>query len=192
MNVLQWSKTKSTLERFLCDKLKGRLKIHATVYRKFHDSPSRVWFTFDKKEILSASDTTYSVKHQKLYQQIKENNNLKAIPYNANWDVMFNSEERQKLIRASDDVEESLINQNIFESYHLYAPLMDYGSLSINEAMNSDNIIIKAYSMLDRRLGKRRLEKIEFTNETHPLIVKFYKIRCGVEGITPNDKSILY
>jgi hypothetical protein len=183
---LQWSKTKSTLERFLSDKLKGRIKIYATVYRKFHDGPSRVWITFDKKEILSASDTTFAVKHEKLYQQMKEGKNLKAIPYNADWDVMFNSEERKDLTKASEDAEEFLINQNILESYHLYAPLMEYGSMSIDEAMNSKNIIIKAYSMLDRRLGKRRLEKLEFTNETHPLILDFYKIRCGVEGITPN------
>ena len=184
MIVLQWSKTKSTLESFLCDKLKGRIKIYATVYRKFHDSPSRVWITFDKKEILSASDSTYVVKHEKLYQSMKEEKNLKGIPYNVDWDVMFNSEERQKLLKASDDAEEIMINQNIFESYHLYEPLMDYGSLSIDEAMNSENIIIKAYSMLDRRLGKRRLEKLEFTIETHQLILDFYKIRCDVEGIT--------
>jgi hypothetical protein len=113
---------------------------------------------------------------------------LKAIPYNADWDVMFNSEERQELSRASEDAEKFLINQNIFESYHLFAPFMDYGSLSIDEAMNSENIIIKAYSMLDRRLGKRSLEKLEFTNETHPIIFDFYKIRCGVEGVTPNGK----
>jgi hypothetical protein len=182
---LQWSKTKSTLEHFLSDKLKGRIQIYATVYRKFHDGPSRVWITFDKKEILSASDVAYAVKHEKVYQQIKEEKNLKSIPYNANWDVMFNSEERQELSRASDDTEEFLINQYIFESYHLYALFMNYASLSIEEAMNSENIIIKAYSMLDSRLGKRRLEKLEFTNETHPLIVDFYKIRCGVEGITP-------
>ncbi|WP_316572958.1 hypothetical protein [Neobacillus sp. YIM B06451] len=58
--------------------------------------------------------------------------------------------------------------------------------MSIDEAMNSENIIIKAYSMFDRRLGKRRLEKLEFTKETHPLIMDFYKIRCDVEGITLN------
>jgi hypothetical protein len=188
---LQWSKTKSTLESFLCDKLKGRVNLYAAVYRKFHDGPSRVWITFDKKEILSASDVTYAVKHEKLYQQMKEEKNLKAIPYNSNWEVLFNSEERQELTKASEDAEEFLINQNIFESYHLYAPLMDYGSLSIDEAMNSENIIIKAYSMFDRRLGKRRLGKLIFTTETHPLIVDFYKIRCDVEGITPNG-SVLY
>ena len=92
---MQWSKTKSTLENFLCNKLQGRIKLYATVYRKFHDSPSRVWITFDNKEIISASSVTYQVKHEDLYQQIKEEKNLKSIPYNENWNVMFNSNERQ-------------------------------------------------------------------------------------------------
>ncbi|WP_077619510.1 nonribosomal peptide synthetase [Bacillus sinesaloumensis] len=180
---MKWSKTKATLEGFLCEKLRGRIQLHATVYRKFHDGPSRVWFTLDKKEIISASDTTYAVKHQKLYQQMQDERSLKAIPYNSDWDVMFNSKERQELVRASDDVEEILIDQSIFESYHLYSAFLEYGSLSIDEAMESENVIIRAYSMLDRRLGKRRLKKIEITQDTHPFILTFYKIRCEVEGV---------
>ena len=83
--VMQWSKTKSTLESFLCDKLQGRIKVYATVYRKFHDSPSRVWITFDNKEIISASDVTYQTKHEKLYQKIKEKEGLKGIPIIIEW-----------------------------------------------------------------------------------------------------------
>ncbi|MFN7252410.1 MAG: nonribosomal peptide synthetase [Anaerobacillus sp.] len=180
---MQWSKTKSTLESFLCDKLKGRIKLYATVYRKFPDCPARVWITFDKKEIVSASDLTYAVKHEKLYQLMKEEGSLSGIPYNPDWDVMFNSLERQELIKASEDTEEMMKNQSIFEGYHFYAPLIKYSSLSIDEAMNSENIIIKAYSMLDRRLGKRRLKQLIFTKDTHPLVVHFYKIRCEVEGL---------
>lgn len=181
---MQWSKTKSTLESFLCDKLQGRIKLYATVYRKFHDSPSRVWITFDKKEIISASSVTYQVKHEQLYQQIKEEKSLKSIPYNEDWDVMFNSNERQELLLASDQAEEMMVNQMIFDSYHFYEPFMRYGSLSIEEALQSENIIIQAYAMLDRRLGKRRLQKLNFSIEnTHPLIFDFYKIRCEVEGI---------
>jgi hypothetical protein len=180
---MQWSKTKTTVESFLCDKLKGRIKLYATVYRKFADCPDRVWITFDKKEIISASDLTYAVKHEKLYQLMKEEGNVDEIPYNPDWEVMFNSKERQELIQVSEDTEEILKNQSIFESYHFYAPLMEYSSLSIDEAMNSENIIIKAYSMLDRRLGKRRLKELIFTKDTHPLIVYFHKIRCEVEGL---------
>ncbi|GGA90349.1 SF0329 family protein [Ornithinibacillus halotolerans] len=181
---MQWSKTKTTLERFLCDKLKGRIQIYATIYRKSHDGPSRVWITFDKKEILSASDLTYVVKHEKLYQQMKEEKQLEEIPYHPDWNDMFNSKERQELIKASETAEQIMINQNIFGSYHLYVPFMEYGSLSIEQAMNSDNVIIRAYSMLDRRLGKRRLEKLNFPTDTHPLIVHFYNLRCDVERIT--------
>ncbi|WP_391559211.1 nonribosomal peptide synthetase [Robertmurraya sp.] len=180
---MQWSKLKSKLESFLCDKLKGRIQIHATVYRKFHGSPSRVWITFDKKEILSASDVTYAVEHEKLYQQIRKEKMLKGIPYNPDLHVMFNSQERQELIKASDDAEGIMIKQNIFESYHLYEPFMNYNSVSIEEALKSENIIIQAFSMFDRRLGKRRLKDLNFSQDTHPLIIEFYKIRCDVEGL---------
>jgi hypothetical protein len=180
---LQWSKTKFTIESFLCEKLKGRIKVHATVYRKFHDCPSRVWITLDKKEIVSASDISYAVKYEKVYQQMKEKIDLKGIPYNEDWTVMFNSKERQKLEKLSDDAEEMMIIQNIFESYHLYSAFMKYSSLSIEGAMNSENIMIRAYAMLDRRLGKRRLKELQLMEDTHPLIADFYKIRCDVEGI---------
>ena len=181
---MQWSKTKSILESFLCDKLQGRIKLYATVYRKFHDSPGKVWITFDNKEIISASSVTYLVKHEQLYQQIKDEKNLKSIPYNEDWDVMLKSPERKELILASDQAEDMMINQNIFDSYHFYEPFMRYSSLSIEEALQSENIIIRAYAMLDRRLGKRRLQKLNFSIEnTHSLILDFYKIRCEVEGI---------
>ena len=160
MIAIQWSKTKSTLESFLCDKLQHRIKIYATVYRKFHDCPSRVWITFDNKEILSASDVTYQTKHEELYRKIKEQECLKGIPFNENWHIMLNSPERHELLKASDHAEEVMINHSILSSYHLYTPYMEYSSLSIDEALRSENIIIQAYAMLDRRLGKRRLKKL--------------------------------
>lgn len=185
MILIQWSKTKSTLESFLCDKLKGRIKIYATVYRKFHDAPKRVWITFDNKEIISASDVTYQVKHEELYQKIIKNENLKGIPFNEDWRVMLNSPERQELIKASDNAEEVIGSQNIFNSYHFYESFMEYSTLSIEEALESENIMTKAYAMLDRRLGKRRLQKLKgSTQDMHPFILDFYKIRCEVEGIS--------
>lgn len=187
--ALQWSKLKVKLESFLCDKLKGRIGLHATVYRKFHDRPGRVWITFDKKEILSASDVTYAVQHEKLYQRIKDEKELKAIPYDSDWKVMFNSQERKELLKASHAAEEMMKSQRVFDSYHLYEAFMRYSSLSIEEAFNSENILIRAFSMFDRRLGKRRLIKLNFPQDTHPLIIEFYKLRCEVEGIKTKGVS---
>lgn len=181
---MQWSKTKSTLESFLCEKLQGRIKLYATVYRKFHDGPARVWITFDGKEIISAPDVTYQVKHEELYRTIQKEKELKEIPYHDDFWVMYNSPERQELVDASDQAKEILNNQNIFSSYDFYSPFMKYSSLSIEQALTSDNVIIRAFAMFDRRLGKRRLQKLQLIAlDTHPLIIECYKIRCEVEGI---------
>ncbi|WP_010095434.1 hypothetical protein [Ornithinibacillus scapharcae] len=188
---MQWSKTKTTLESFLCDRLKGRVRIHATVYRKFHDGPSKVWITFDKREIVSATDVTFAIEHEKLYQQLKEENGLKPIPYHPDWNVMFQSEEREQLVRASDTADETLIGKGIFDSNYLYTACMEYPSLSIEDAMNSEHIMIRAYSMFDRRLGKRRLKEIPLSDDIHPLIVEFYNIRCDVEGLSYDRSGTL-
>lgn len=180
---MQWSKTKSTLESFICDKLKGRVKLYATVYRKSHDGPSRVWITCDKKEILSASDVAYGLKHNNLFKEIIVEEQLNGIPNYPDWKVMFYSKERKALVNASDKAEEMMINQGVFESYHLYGSFMKYNNLSIDEAINSENMIIRVFAMFDRRIGKRRLQEINFAKNTHPLVIKFYKIRCDAEGI---------
>lgn len=171
------------LESFLCAKLKGRVHIHATSYRKFHDGPGRVWITLDKEEIASAADVTYSLQYEKLYKQLKAERKLKPIPYHPEFKVMENSAERHAMLEASDDAEEMMIAQNVFSSYHAYSGLMPYGSLSIDEAMHADHVWTRAYAMFDRRLGKRRLGQLVIGEETHPMVAKFYDIRCRAEGL---------
>ncbi|MBO1005341.1 nonribosomal peptide synthetase [Pseudogracilibacillus auburnensis] len=180
---MQWSKLKARLSSFICLKLMGRIDIHATVYRKFHDRPSRVWITLDKEEIFNASDIRYALEHEKLYIQLKKENKLATITYHPNWKMMFDSPERKDLVDASNRAEQLMIEQSIFESFHLYEAFIKYCSLSMEEALTSEDIIIQAFSMFDRRLGKRRLEKLSISEETHPLMRQFYRIRCEVEGI---------
>lgn len=180
---MQWSKTKAMLESFLCAKLKGRVHIHATVYRKFHDAPGRVWVTFDKEEIASASDVTHAVRHAELYEKLKAERKLKPIPRDPDWRAMDNSAERLALLSASDEAENRLVAQNIMASYHAYSALMQYGTLSIEEALQAEEVWTRAFSMFDWRLGKRRLEKLAIGEETHPMVAKFYNIRCRVEGL---------
>ena len=180
---MQWSKTKKVLEGFLCEKLQGRVQIHATVLRKFHDSPGRVWITFDQNEILRASDVYYRREHEKVYQELKKNRELKPIPTSTNLIEGMSTPECKALWKASDDAEEVMIEQGIFETFHLYQPFLLYHTLSIEDALNSENVIIQAFAMFDRRLGKRRLRTNDLDNQTNPLILRFYQIRCEVEGI---------
>lgn len=183
MISLQWSKLRSTLEQFICRRLNHRIKLNATVYRKSHDGPGRVWITFDKQEIFSASTDTYKVEHAKLYEKVIAERKLKPIPYSGDWRQMFHSKERVALINASNEIDNMLIDQGIFEAGHVYQSLMAYSSLAIEDANKSPDVFTHAFSLFDKRYGKRSLQTIDLPSNAHPLVVKFYKIRCEAEGI---------
>jgi len=44
-------------------------------------------------------------------------------------------------------------------------------------------MLIRAFAMLDSRLGKRRLRTLRLANDEHPLVRQFYDLRCEAEGI---------
>lgn len=183
---MQWSKTKKTVESFLCERLQGRIELHATTYRKYHDNPARVSVTLDGEEILSAADTTFYMKKEQIYQNLAAN--LPPMPYNDDWTVMFNSPERQALVKASNEAEQTLVDVEIFSSYHVYEPLMLYHTLSIEDALQSEYLFAQAFAMFDRRLGKRRILKIN-PQKLQPTIQRFYTIRCQVEGIKNKQET---
>ncbi|MGG3574282.1 hypothetical protein ABES80_17655 [Bacillus gobiensis] len=94
---------------------------------------------------------------------------------------MFHSKEREALIKASNEIDKMLINQGIFDPFDVYQPFMTDNSLAIEDAIKSPDVFTRAFAMFDKRLGKRRLLKIGLPSNAHPLIVKFYKIRCEAE-----------
>jgi hypothetical protein len=56
-------------------------------------------------------------------------------------------------------------------------------SLSVNAMLVSENEVLRALAMLDRRLGKRRLRTLHLGDDEHPLVRLFYGLRCEAEGI---------
>ena len=62
-----------------------------------------------------------------------------------------------------------------------YRSMFDYvHSLSHDEALKSDDVLIQALAVLDSRLGKRRLEALD-DSALHPLAKKFLTIRREAE-----------
>jgi len=59
-----------------------------------------------------------------------------------------------------------------------------WAGLSLDDALVSENPIVRALSMVDRRLGKRRLRQIDLTNGEHPLVRMLFRLRCDAERLT--------
>lgn len=72
--------------------------------------------------------------------------------------------------------------QHLIEDRRFYEALTRYEDLSIDEALNSNNCIVRAFAMLDARLGKHRLSKINVKHEPD-LVQNLFWLRCQCEGL---------
>lgn len=165
---IKWSKHKQIIESKICESLKKRIKIHLTHYRAVDEPESKFWITFDGKEIFSASKMKWLNEWDEIKKEYSKRHDAenpfdyaeKVMHYNGKYNV--------------DDIQDSL---------------QQYINMPIEEALVSKDFIIKAFAMIDKRTGKRRLSSIALDTSEHQLVRKLYQIRCDIEGIDKSSES---
>ena len=165
---MQWSKLKRNVESFFADSVKGRIGLHSTRYRTMHDHDGRAWITLDGKEVINMVHIW-----KWLYELDKKAAALAGVN---------NLRERKKYEAFKKDAEKALEQDSFFMQSHLGGAMHDYQSMSIDNILSSENHIIRALGMLDRRFGKRRLKEFDVAFE-HYLVKTTYFFRAQAEGI---------
>ena len=173
---MKWSKLKKLAEDLLADSLKKRIQYHVTQYARDSYTMSRGWITLDKKEIVNFSMVEWLWQRGDLVRQIGAINQDSD-----NKDHHQQSAYYDKWAQAEDVLQK----EGVFSRDQFYDGLEEYIKLSIEEALNSDNPIIQAIAMFDRRCGIRRLEALRLPDTVAKMIKDFYLIRCEAEGINP-------
>jgi hypothetical protein len=67
--------------------------------------------------------------------------------------------------------------RNELRPQDLGSALRTYPDLPIDEALNHSDPIIRAFAIVDRRLGRRRIADISTDSRKHPLVDLFYHLR---------------
>jgi len=174
MSIMQWSKLKRNMESFFAESVKGRVGLHSTRYRTMHDHDGRAWITLDGKEIISMVHIW-----NWLYEVDKRAATMAGEP---------DLRKRGNYLQYKEVAEKELGNESFFTQSHLGGAMHEYQSLSIAQILASENPVIRALGMLDRRLGIRRLRKTG--KETmHPLVRATYLFRCQAEGVEPSGSD---
>lgn len=90
--------------------------------------------------------------------------------------------------REGDDAEreQELHDRNLFAQWEWHRALRTYLNLSIDDVLKSDSPLIRAIGMLDARLGKRRLARLDMRQE-HDLVQRLYYLRCDAEHLFDID-----
>lgn len=173
----KWSKAKKQLKGFICESLKDRIDFHIINYRKAHDQLGRAVITVDKKEVLNMCTITSDIALNRKEWDIRRNQNIEYDIYNQNQNYEI-SVQAHNLIKA----------EGVFAQYDFFDSLEEYFSSSIEKSLNSTDMVIKILSLIDRRIGKRTLQKLSESIKNESDIIKyFYQLRCDAEGVSFNQ-----
>ena len=143
----------------LCDTLRGRITFFLTRYHDVHNSYGRASIRLDGKELTNFSWVD-------MYKQEFDVNEMWKTT--GEWDY-DNSEFKEKWN-----------NEATFSDYDFLSAATKYLQLSIKDALKSENSLIRVFAIMDRRVGKRTLEKIRnaYSYKEYPeWVQQFYRLR---------------
>lgn len=159
-----WSGIRKKLEtEYLAKSLQGHIQYYATSYSKSPDHEGRAAIRYDGKEIIAGCYWNNWVKADLFPQDEKY-------------------EERMSTEMAYMD--DTALKLGVFDQRCFYNAFAEFDNQDIESSLRSDNLIVRIFAVLDRRIGKRRLILMKETIEREPEIFQeFYAIRAKAEGL---------
>ena len=159
-----WSGIRKKLETdYLAESLRGHIQYFATSYSRSPDHEGRAAIRYDGKEIIKGCYL---------------NNWLKA-------DLFPKDERYEKCMKEEYAfMDDTALKLGIFDQRCFYAAFAEFDNQSIEMSLNSEDLIVRIFAVLDRRLGKRRLLLMKDTIAKEPdTFREFYAIRMEAEGL---------
>ena len=159
-----WSSINNWLNETLCDELKGRITYFFTVFRQAHDHPHCAAIRLDGKELVR-------FKWINMYEQEYDDAELVKQGVWLSYDELF------KVMKPKWD-------ENItYSGDNFIFAVMKFHDMPIADALQSEDYIVKILAIMDKRVGKRTLEKIREAGEyrSYPDWAKqFYELRLSL------------
>ena len=171
-----WSKMKKNIEEGFSKHLNCKIQIYSTSYGRDIDTQdynNRAWITVNGDEVVSFS-TAEVLKHQYEFYH-------KTTPTDcARSNRTINTE-------AKDG---ELVDKTEFTKFDFTNCCYSFLTMSIDESLNHDSPIIRTFAVLDQRVGKRRLNKLNKV-VVDPLVRYFLDIRLGSESVSVIDPKLV-
>lgn len=162
-----WSHMRRKLEEdCLCPALRGRVRYFAAAYRKSHDREGRAAILLDGEEILSSGYYNYAPFLWRRQCELRREG--------AEWKA------------SCCQAEQEAADFGLFDQRGLYRAFQAFDRQSVEESLTDRNPLVRILALLDRRLGKRRLLRLEpQMAEELDFVRQFYWIRREAEGLPP-------
>lgn len=163
MSFAVWSGLSKQLTDSLCDALKSRITFFLTRYHSVHDSYGRAAIRLDGKELVVFSWV-------EMYHQEADTSELWKVDRQRPYDEMVEE------LKPKWDADCTYSEMDFLDA------ALTFRNMSIKDALDSENYIIKILVILDKRIGKRTLDQIKTANEYlqyPPWVQQFYHLRLS-------------
>ena len=159
-----WSGIRKKMEsEYLAESLKGHISYFATSYSRSPDHEGRAAIRYKGKEIIKGC-------------------------YYHNWTKAESFPKDEKYERRMSEefafMDDTAIKLGVFDQTCFYKAFDEFDNQSIEKSLYSDNLLVRIFAVLDRRVGKRKLISMKESVENEPDSIKeFFAIRMNAEGI---------
>ena len=159
-----WSGIRKKLEtEYLAQSLQGHIQYYAISYSRSPDHVGRAAIRYDGKEIIKGCYW---------------NNWMKA-------DLFPKDEKYEKRMKLENAyMDDTGLKLGVFDQNSFYNAFAEFDNQDIETSLKSENLIVRIFAVLDRRVGKRRLVLMKETIAGEPATFQeFYAIRAKAEGL---------
>lgn len=159
-----WSGIRNKLENeYLAESLRGHIQYFATSYSKSPDHEGRAAIRHDGKEILKGCYWNNWVKAH-------------LFPKDDTYEMRISVENAY--------MDDTALRLGVFDQRCFYRAFDEFDNQSIEKSLTSENLLVRIFAILDRRVGKRRLKEMQETIPDEPAAFQeFYAIRAKAEKI---------
>ncbi|WP_456044605.1 SF0329 family protein [Veillonella sp.] len=143
--------------------MRGHIQYFATSYSKSLDHEGRAAIRYNGKEIIKGNYWNQYVKAH-------------LFPKDDTYD--------RRMRESFPFIDNTALELGVFDQRCFYHAFDKFDNQNIDKSLSSDNLIVRIFAVLDRRVGKRRLISMRnFMEEQPPVFQEFYAIRMHHEGL---------
>ena len=159
-----WSGIRHKLEtEYLAPNLRSHIQYFATSYSKSPNHEGRAAIRYNGKEIIKGNYWNQYVKAH-------------LFPKDDTYD--------RRMRESFPFIDNTALELGVFDQRCFYQAFEEFDNQNIDKSLSSDNLIVRIFAILDRRVGKRRLISMRELMENQPSVFQeFYAIRMHHEGL---------
>lgn len=161
---MKWSQLKKRVEDNLAESVKGKVEFFTTAYRKPNSSTGRGWITLDGQEIVNFSTMDSGTVYGYVYNETTPDNKKRYAIH--------------EKIDPKERTEGKLSEKGEFSRFDLHICMFESLNMTTMEMLEHKSPIVQSLGILDKRTGKRTLEKLKMkTFDKLPQVFLEYRLR---------------